>query len=220
MWIICIKHHFHNPWGQRTQSVEFGRIGLSWKKPSMFDGPAVSTGWRRGDTSDNVPTHSVSLSWLAKSRRCHTPNEAWGGHRGVTLCQHPWEHFISTHQTTGKDWSEFSTATLSRGVLLISTPVRPQTPSFWLLSPLFGKYSLFIHYFEDSGFFWWSASGINPQKPVGLFLSRNYPRSNPCWLNPTAEPIKDRHCLKTTQPSSEQGFRSSKTKSPQHSLYE
>lgn len=37
------------------------------------DGPAVSTGERRGDSSDNVPTHSVSLSLLAKSRTCHTP---------------------------------------------------------------------------------------------------------------------------------------------------
>lgn len=68
--------------------------------------------------------------------------------------------------------------------------------------------------------FWWPASGINLQKPVGLFLRRNYPRSNPCWPNPTAEPIEGRCSLRTTKLSSEQGFRSSKTKSPQPSLYE
>lgn len=71
-------------------------------------------GWRRGDTSDNVPTHSAFLSLLAKSSMCHTPSEAWGGHCGFTLCQHLWEHFISTHQTIRQDWSEFSTGTLSR----------------------------------------------------------------------------------------------------------
>lgn len=180
----------------------------------------MSTGWRRSDTSDNVTTHCISLSLLAKSRMCHTPSEAWGGHQGVTLCQHLWEHFISTHKTIGQDWSEFSTGTLSRGVFLTLTPVRPQTPSFWLLSPLFGKYNLFYLLFWWQCFFWWSALGINLQKPVGLLLSRNYPRRNPCWLNSIAEPIKGRHSLKTTKPSSEQGFRSSKTKALQPSLYE
>lgn len=42
-----IKHHFHISWGQKTQSLEFGRIGLIWKKNQRvakrtFDGPAVS----------------------------------------------------------------------------------------------------------------------------------------------------------------------------------
>lgn len=74
------------------------------------------------------------------------------------------------------------------------TPVRPQIPSFWLLSPLFGKCSLFYWLFWGQWFFWWSASGLNLQKPMGLFLNRNYPRSNPnpCWPNPTAEPIEDK----------------------------
>lgn len=100
--------------------------------------------------------------------------------------------------------------------------VRSQTPSFWLLSPLFGKCSLFNWLFwrQWCFFFWWSTSGINLQKPVGLFLGRNYPRSNPCWPNPTAEPIEDRHSPKITEPSSEQGFSSSKTKSLKPSLYE
>lgn len=162
-----------------------------------------ATVWRRGNTSDNVPTHSASLSLLAKSRMCHTPSEAWGGHRGVTLCQHLWEHFISTHQTIRRNWSEFSTGTLARGVLLTLTPVRLQTPSFWLLSLLFGKCRLFrlflLIILRAMGFFLWSASAINLQKLVGLFLSKNYPRSSPCWPNPTAEPIKDRDSLKTTK---------------------
>lgn len=78
----------------------------------------------------------------------------------------------------------------------------------------------FYWLFWEQWFFWWSASGLNLQKPVGLFLNRNYPKSNPRWPNPTAEPIEDRHSLKTTKPPSEKGFRVSKTKSLQPSLYE
>lgn len=184
------------------------------------DGPAVSTGQRRGDTSDNVPTGSASLSWLAKSRMCHTPRKAWGGHCRVTLCQHLWEHFKPAHQTIGKGWSESSTGTLSRGILLTLTPERPQTLSFWLLSPLFGKCCVFYWLFWGQWFFWWSASGTNLQKPVGLFLRRNYPRTNPCWPNPTAESIEGRHSLRIIKLLFQQGFRPSKTQSPQPSLYE
>lgn len=85
------------------------------------DGPAVSNRveerWHQWQCANTCGT-CASLSLLAKSRMCHAPGEAWGGHRGVNLCQHLWEHFVSTHQTIRKDWSEFPTGTLSRGVFL------------------------------------------------------------------------------------------------------
>lgn len=142
-----------------------------------------ATVWRRGNTSDNVPTHSASLSLLAKSRMCHTPSEAWGGHRGVTLCQHLWEHFISTHQTIRRNWSEFSTGTLARGVLLTLTPVRLQTPSFWLLSLLFGKCRLFrlflLIILRAMGFFFVISFSNKSAETGGIIFKQELPKEQP-----------------------------------------
>lgn len=58
--MVCIKQGFHIPRGQRTQDLEIHRMGLRSKvgrnlhRVATFDGLALTIGWRRGYTGDNV----------------------------------------------------------------------------------------------------------------------------------------------------------------------
>lgn len=216
MWIICIKHHFHNPWGQRTQSLEFGRIGLSWKKPSMCG--QEDLWWPSCEHRAEERWHQ----WQCANTQCpsvmvgqvqEVPHSQCGVGRSL------WSHLVPAslgafhinRSNHGKDWSEISTGTLPRGVLLTLTPVRPQTPSFWLLH-LYLANAAFLLIILRTVVFWVISFRNKSAEASGIIFKQELPRSNPCWLNPTAEPIKNRHSLQTTKPSSEQGFRSSKTK--------
>lgn len=121
-----------------------------------FDGPALTTGWRRGSTGDTMPTGSTS-PWLLKWSR-DTSWSRWGMMRSprsylVSACTEAFHTNALNHQK-GLIWT-FQRNTVKGHLPSINTTlcgsVRPQRPIFGLLSPLFGKHN-WVYSFGGVGF--------------------------------------------------------------------
>lgn len=92
--------------------------------------------------------HTESLCHCWPSPGCATLPVRHGEVTVESLCASHVESISYQHTKPAERTDlNFTKGTLSRGILLILSPVRSQTPSFWLLSPLFGKCNLFYWLF-------------------------------------------------------------------------